>query len=100
MKATNVKLSTATINAIGAWSGQTIKADKSKTKAIDALHADGVTADMLKADIKIEKEVAQAYDDAAKKVEDPDLKKLLLRIRDNEKYHIDIFNELLRKEKR
>lgn len=49
MKATNVKLSTATINAIGAWSGQTIKADKSKTKAIDALHADGVTADMLKA---------------------------------------------------
>lgn len=49
MKATNVKLSTATIGAIGAWSGSTIKADKSKIKAIDALHADGVTADMLKA---------------------------------------------------
>lgn len=49
MKATNVKLSTATINAIGAWSGSTIKADKSKVKAIDALFADGVTADMLKA---------------------------------------------------
>lgn len=49
MKATNVKLSTATINAIGAWSGQTIKTDKSKVKAIDSLHADGVTADMLKA---------------------------------------------------
>lgn len=52
MKATNVKLSTATIDAIGAWSGQTIKADKSKTKAIDSLHADGVTADMLKAPAK------------------------------------------------
>lgn len=49
MKATNVKLSTATINAIGAWSGSTIKADKSKVKAIDALFADGVTAEMLKA---------------------------------------------------
>lgn len=49
MKATNVKLSTATISAIGAWSGSTVKADKSKTKAIDALHADGVTSDMLKA---------------------------------------------------
>ena len=49
MKATNVKLSTATISAIGAWSGSTLKADKSKVKAVDALHADGVTADMLKA---------------------------------------------------
>ena len=54
MKATNVKLSTATINAIGAWSGNTIKADKSKTKAIDSLHADGVTAEMLKAPSKDE----------------------------------------------
>ena len=52
MKATNVKLSSATVDAIGAWSGQTIKADKSKTKAIDSLHADGVTADMLKAPAK------------------------------------------------
>jgi hypothetical protein len=51
MKAT-AKLSTATINAIGAWSGQTVKADKAKTKAIDGLFADGVTADMLKAPAK------------------------------------------------
>jgi bacterioferritin len=58
------------------------------------------TADMLQADIKIEKEVADAYDHAAKKVEDPGLKQLLLRIRDNELYHIDIFSDLLKKEKR
>jgi rubrerythrin len=53
---------------------------------------------MLKADIKIEKEVAAAYDKAAKKVDDAGLKKLLLRIRDNEKYHIDVFNDLLEEE--
>jgi hypothetical protein len=51
MKATT-KLSTATINAIGAWSGQSVKLDNSKVKAIDSLHADGVTADMLKAPAK------------------------------------------------
>ncbi len=58
------------------------------------------TADMLKADIKIEKEVAEAYDKAAKKAEDPGLKGLLLRIRDNERYHIEVFNDLLKKEER
>jgi bacterioferritin len=57
------------------------------------------TADMLKADIKIEKEVAEAYDKAAKEVKDAGLKELLIRIRDNEKYHIDVFNDLLKKEK-
>ncbi|MFC2066466.1 ferritin-like domain-containing protein [Chloroflexota bacterium] len=56
------------------------------------------TADMLKADIKIEREVAAAYDQAAKEVEDPDLKKLLLRIRDNEIYHIGVFSDLLKEE--
>jgi len=56
------------------------------------------TADMLKADIKIEKEVAAAYDRASKEVDDPDLKKLLLRIRDNEIYHIDVFSDLLKEE--
>ncbi|MFQ5997578.1 MAG: ferritin-like domain-containing protein, partial [Dehalococcoidales bacterium] len=45
-------------------------------------------ADMLRADIKIEKEVAEAYDQAAKETDDPDLKKLLHRIRDNEIYHV------------
>ena len=57
------------------------------------------TSDMLQADIKIEKEVAAEYDRAAKEVEDLDLKKLLLRIRDNELYHIDVFSDLLEEEK-
>ncbi|MFC1970676.1 ferritin-like domain-containing protein [Chloroflexota bacterium] len=57
------------------------------------------TVDMLKADIKIEKEVAQAYDKTAREVKNAGLKELLLRIRDNERYHIDVFNDLLKKEK-
>jgi bacterioferritin len=56
------------------------------------------TTDMLQADLKIEKEVADAYDKAAKKVDNKGLKKLLLRIRDNELYHIDVFNDLLEDE--
>ncbi len=56
------------------------------------------TADMLRADIKIEQEVAAAYDRAAKETEDPDLKKLLLRIRDNEIYHTEVFSDLLKEE--
>jgi bacterioferritin len=56
------------------------------------------TTDMLKADIKIEKEVAAAYDKASKEVDDAGLKELLIRIRDNEKYHIDVFNDLLKEE--
>ena len=58
------------------------------------------TADMLRANIKIEKEVAAEYDRAAGEVDDPDLKKLLLRIRDNEMYHIDVFNDLLEDEEK
>jgi len=58
------------------------------------------TADMLRADIKIEQEVAAEYDRAAKEVDDPDLKKLLLRIRDNEIYHIDVFTDLLKEEEK
>jgi len=54
------------------------------------------TADMLQADIKIEKEVAAAYDRAAKEAKDAGLKELLLRIRDNEMYHIEVFNDLLK----
>jgi len=56
------------------------------------------TADMLRADIKIEKQVAEAYDKAAKAADDKDLKELLIRIRDNEKYHIEVFNDLLEDE--
>ena len=56
------------------------------------------TADMLRADIKIEKKVAAEYDRAAKEIEDPDLKALLTRIRDHEIYHADVFGDLLKEE--
>jgi bacterioferritin len=58
------------------------------------------TADMLRADIKIEKEVAETYDRAAKKIKDPDLKKLLIRIRDHEIYHTEVFSDLLKEEEK
>jgi bacterioferritin len=52
--------------------------------------------DMLRADLKIEKEVAAEYDRAAKEVTAPDLKKLLNRIRDHELYHVEVFDDLLK----
>jgi bacterioferritin len=58
------------------------------------------TADMLRADIKIEKKVAAEYDRAAKEIEEPDLKKLLIRIRDHEIYHADVFEDLLKEEEK
>ena len=57
------------------------------------------TADMLSADIKIENEVADAYDKAANEADDLKLKKLLLRLRDNEIYHAEVFGDLLEEEK-
>jgi len=56
------------------------------------------TADMLRADIKIENEVAAEYDRAAKEVEDPGLKELFIRLRDHELYHADVFGDLLKEE--
>ena len=56
------------------------------------------TPDMLRAGIKIEKEVTEAYDRAAQKLKDPSLKKLLFRIRDHEIYHTEVFNDLLKEE--
>jgi bacterioferritin len=56
------------------------------------------TDDMLRADIKVEQEVAAEYDRAAREVEDPGLKELLVRIRDHEIYHADVFNDLLQEE--
>jgi bacterioferritin len=52
--------------------------------------------DMIRADIKIEKEVAAEYDRAAGVVTDPKLKKLLERIRDHELYHVEVFSDLLK----
>jgi bacterioferritin len=56
------------------------------------------TADMLRADIKIEQEVADEYDRAAKEVDDPGLKELLIRLRDHELYHVEVFSDLLKEE--
>ncbi len=53
-------------------------------------------ADMLKADIKIEKEVAAEYARAAKEVKDRGLKDLLTRIQGHEVYHADLFTDLLK----
>jgi bacterioferritin len=49
---------------------------------------------MLKADIKIEKQVAAEYDRAAMEIKDPKLKTLLNRIRDHELYHVKVFSDL------
>ena len=56
------------------------------------------TADMLRADIKVENEVAAAYDRAVKESEEPGLKELLIRLRDHEIYHAEVFSDLLKKE--
>ena len=56
------------------------------------------TTDMLRADIKIEQEVAAAYDRAASETEDSDLKELLIRLRDHEVYHTEVFKDLLKGE--
>ena len=53
---------------------------------------------MLRADIKIEQEVAAAYDRAATETEDLGLKALLLRLRDHEVYHTEVFRDLLKEE--
>jgi bacterioferritin len=58
------------------------------------------TADMLRADIDIENKVAAEYDRAAKETEDPKLKGLLLRLRDHELYHADVFGDLLKAEEK
>ncbi len=58
------------------------------------------TADMLRADIKIEQEVTTEYDRTAEETKDPDLKKLLLRIRDHEIYHTEVFSDLLKEEEK
>ena len=72
--------------------------DKKGTPRIEHTGVDQSTktADMLRADIKIERQVAAEYDRAANEIEEPDLKELLKRIRDHELYHAEVFNDLLR----
>jgi bacterioferritin len=55
------------------------------------------TGDMLKVDIAIEKEVIKVYDEAAWETGDAGLRQLLRRIRDHEKYHVEVFSDLLKK---
>jgi len=76
--------------------------DKKGSPRIEHIEVDQSTktADMLRADIKIEKKVAAEYDRAAKEIEEPDLKELLTRIRDHEVYHADVFDDLLREEEK
>ncbi len=75
--------------------------DRKGTPRIEHLKVDRSTktADMLRADIRIEHEVAAEYDRVAKETEETALKDLLLRIRDHEVYHADVFSDLLKKEK-
>jgi bacterioferritin len=54
--------------------------------------------EMLRADISIEKEVSKRYRAAAEKLIEPDLKKLLRRIADQEDYHAAVFEDLLNDE--
>ena len=56
------------------------------------------TADMMRSDIAIEKEVAEAYDKAANETDDPGLKELFLRLRDHELYHVEVFGDILKAE--
>lgn len=53
------------------------------------------TADMLRADIAVEREVTKGYTRQIDEVEDPGLKRLLTRIRDHEIYHDELFTDLL-----
>jgi bacterioferritin len=53
------------------------------------------TADMLRADIAVEREVTKEYTRQIDAVDDPDLKKLITRIRDHEVYHDEVFSDLL-----
>ena len=76
--------------------------DKKGSPKIEHIEVDKSTktADMLRADIKIEKKVAAEYDRAVKEIEEPDLKELLARIRDHEIYHADVFDDLLKEEEK
>ena len=56
------------------------------------------TADMLRADIKIEREVVAEYNRAANEIAEADIKELLTRIKDQEVYHAEVFSDLLKEE--
>lgn len=51
--------------------------------------------DMLRTDIETEKSVAATYDSAAGEFAEADVKRLFRRMRDNEQYHAEVFEDLL-----
>jgi bacterioferritin len=53
------------------------------------------TADMLRADIAVERDVTKEYTRQIGVVDDPGLKELITRIRDHEVYHDEVFSDLL-----
>ncbi|MES0329535.1 MAG: ferritin-like domain-containing protein, partial [Dehalococcoidales bacterium] len=52
----------------------------------------------LAADVEIERQVAEAYEKYAAATDDPGVKRLLLRLRDHELYHAELFGSLLKEE--
>jgi len=58
------------------------------------------TTDLAKGlddNIKIEERVAERYDRVGKSARDKDIQRLFFRMRDHEKYHADLFRDLLKK---
>jgi len=53
------------------------------------------TADMLRADIEVERIVTEEYTRQIEQVDDPGLKRMITRIRDHEIYHDELFTDLL-----
>ena len=51
--------------------------------------------DMLRADIETERAVAAGYDSASSEFAEADVRRLFRRMRDNEQYHAEVFEELL-----
>jgi bacterioferritin len=63
----------------------------------DAINRSRSVQNMLKADIKLEKHVSAEYNRGAREIiSDEKMKKLIIRIRDNEIYHAEVFGKLLK----
>jgi len=60
-----------------------------------ALSLEGDTAQMLQADIEAERAVTMDYNRQLDEIEDEGLQKLLIRIRDHEIYHDELFSDML-----
>ncbi len=56
---------------------------------------EGDTAQMLQADIAAERAVTMDYNRQLEQIDDPELRKLLSRIRDHEIYHDELFSDML-----